>query len=325
MQPSRSEVLERERRWAMPVALATLTSFALLVVGEIVVRSISGEGPSEILESAHTHSSAITLSAILKAAAFVLLVAPLVYLFRAAQGRSPRVRGQLIGLIIAAPLFLSGASVLTAVATNDAASEFVAGEATTSFTLSEATERCRSDRESDAGSFQDEHGAPGAGSLRRCARTEVADEKAEEALSSASTRSLAEGLGLGGRLGLAFALIYGCLWSMRTGLLTRFWGSLGMAMGVAAFLLLIQFTFVWFLYFGLLVAGWVPGGRPPAWETGEAMPWPTPGEKAASEIENGEIENGDLDSPELPEGGVAGLGDLGENGEPRKRKERGER
>ncbi len=71
---------------------------------------------------------------------------------------------------------------------------------------------------------------------------------------------------------------------MRTGLLTRFWGSLGIALGVAALLLLIQFTLLWFLYFGLLVLGWVPGGRPPAWAAGEAIPWPTPGEKAAAEI-----------------------------------------
>ena len=67
---------------------------------------------------------------------------------------------------------------------------------------------------------------------------------------------------------------------MRVGLLTRFWGSLGMALGVAALLLLVQFTMIWFIYFGLLLLGRLPGGRPPAWAAGEAVPWPTPGEKA---------------------------------------------
>ena len=72
---------------------------------------------------------------------------------------------------------------------------------------------------------------------------------------------------------------------MRVGLLSRFWGSLGMALGAAALLLeLVQFTMIFFLYFALLVAGWVPGGRPPAWATGEAVPWPTPGEKGAAEL-----------------------------------------
>jgi hypothetical protein len=58
-----------------------------------------------------------------------------------------------------------------------------------------------------------------------------------------------------------------------------------MALGIAALLLLIQFTLLWFLYFALLAAGWLPRGRPPAWAAGEAIPWPTPGEKAADELE----------------------------------------
>src|SRR3712207_7043707 len=41
------------------------------------------------------------------------------------------------------------------------------------------------------------------------------------------------------------------------------------------------FTLVWFLSLGMLIAGWVPRGRPPAWAAGEAVPWPTPGEQAA--------------------------------------------
>jgi hypothetical protein len=83
---------------------------------------------------------------------------------------------------------------------------------------------------------------------------------------------------------------------MRAGLLTRFWGSLGMALGVAALLSLVLFTLIWFLYFGLLVAGLVPGGRPPAWAEGKAIPWPTPGEKVATELE------GDKDSNDLGPG-----------------------
>jgi hypothetical protein len=73
---------------------------------------------------------------------------------------------------------------------------------------------------------------------------------------------------------------------MRTGLLSRFWGSLGMVAGIA-FVLgpLFLVTLVFFVYLGLLILGLVPGGRPPAWEAGEAVPWPTPGEKAAAELE----------------------------------------
>ena len=86
---------------------------------------------------------------------------------------------------------------------------------------------------------------------------------------------------------------------MRTGLLTRFWGSLGMALGVAALLLLVQFTMIWFIYFGLLLLGSLPGGRPPAWAAGEAIPWPTPGEKAAASLEG----DGALDPADSPSAG----------------------
>jgi hypothetical protein len=81
-----------------------------------------------------------------------------------------------------------------------------------------------------------------------------------------------------------------------------------MALGIAALLGLIIFTLGWFIYFALLVIGKVPGGRPPAWAAGEAIPWPTPGEKAAAELQPS-----DPDSAEpSPEAGT----------EKRKRKQR---
>jgi hypothetical protein len=287
MAGGRGEVLARERRWSLPVALMTLAAIGLLVGSAFVVSSVSGDGDAEVLKAAHEHSSAVTISSLMQGLAFALLVAPLVYLFRAAQARSDRVRAQLIGLVVAAPLFLAVASVLNGVATNEAASDFVAGKATRSdLSGKEAIDECRSEREDDADAFREEFGGgKGRGPLHSCATRKVADDTATNAEADAPARDFATGFGLGGRLGLAFTLFYSCLWALRTGLLTRFWGSLGMALGVAAFLLLIEFTMIWFLYFALLVAGWVPGGKPPAWETGEAIPWPTPGEKAAGELE----------------------------------------
>jgi len=289
-------VLSRERFWATPVALCTFGAVALLVVSTVLARSVSGDGDAEILRSIYDQSTKITLSGLLQGASFLLLLAPLLYLFRAVEARSDRVRGQLIGLVVVAPLFLAGSSVLTAVATNGAADEFVAGRATAELTVKEAAEECRTDRSDDAAAFRDDYGG-GRGSLAVCQRTKVEDDEAANAVADQTGTSISFGLGLGGRLGLAFALLYCCLWAMRTGLLTRFWGSLGMAMGVAALLLLIQLTFVWFIYFGLLVAGWVPGGRPPAWESGEAEPWPTPGEQAAADLEEEAAPEGEGPTP----------------------------
>lgn len=283
MRPSRDEVLARERRWALPVALATLVAVALIVAATFVVGSVSGDGDAEVLRSVDDHSGDVILSGIMQGVAFLLLVAPLVYLFRAAQARSERVRGQLIGLVAAAPLFLSVAAILTAVATTDAASEFVAGKATADLSRADAIDDCSDEQRDDADAFRDDYGK-GAASMQQCATTRVDDDRAENAIADAPARGVATGFGFGGRIGLAFALLYTCLWAMRTGLLSRFWGSLGMAMGAAALLLFLQLTLIWFLYFALLAAGWLPGGRPSAWSSGKAEPWPTPGEKAADEL-----------------------------------------
>lgn len=278
-------MLDREARWSLPVALATVAAIALLVASTVIVRSVSGDGDSEVLRSVHEHSSAVTASGVMQALAYLLLAAPLLYLFRAAQARSSQVRGQLVGLVVAAPLFLSMAAILTTVATTDAASEFVAGKGKSDLGRAVAIEECSDEQRDDESAFGDDFGGGGPAGLRRCADTKIADDRAEDAIGEAPTRAIATGFGLGGRLGLAFALFYSCLWAMRVGLLSRFWGSLGMAMGAAALLLLVQFTLIWFLYFALLVLGWVPKGRPPAWAAGVAIPWPTPGEKAAADLD----------------------------------------
>ncbi len=323
MRPAREEVLAREKRWSLPVALATFAGVALLVGSAIVIAGVSGSESAEVLRLVHSHGGDVTLSTLLEAAGFVLLAAPLVYLFRADQARSRRVRGQFVGVILAAPLLLAVAAGLNAVATTNAASEFAAGKATSSLSRSAAAAECRSDRKGKGGKAFDEEFAGGAGgptALGRCVERKLSNDRAENAISEASPRGLATGFGLAGRLALAFAFIYSCLWAMRTGLLSRFWGAFGIALGVAAFLLLIQFTLIWFVYFGLLAAGWLPRGRPPAWAAGEAIPWPSPGERAAEALGG----KGAADGAEPPIEGEAVEVPAAElpGGERRKRKRR---
>jgi hypothetical protein len=309
---NKAEVLEWERRWALPAGLATLVGVALVIASAFAIGNVSGDGDAELLRSAHEHSSSVTLAAVLQALGFLFLVAPLVFLFKAAAARSDRMRYQLIGLVVAAPLFLSVAAALNAVATSDAATAFVASEAKPGITAKEAARDCQAEQKDlGAKEFGEEYdGASPPAALERCKETKLADEEATNAISEASTHGAAIGFGFGGRIGLAFALLYSCLYAMRTGLLTRFWGSLGMALGVAALLLLVQFTMIWFIYFGLLLLGRLPGGKPPAWEAGEAVPWPTPGEKAAASLEASEPAD---DNPGPPDSG---------DGERRKRKQR---
>jgi len=136
----------------------------------------------------------------------------------------------------------------------------------------------------DASGFREDFGG-GKDAIPACVSEKIEDDTAEAAIEGVSLRRVGEGIQFGGLLALAFALAYSCLYAMRVGLLTRFWGSLGIAFGVASVLGLFQFSVIWFLYFALLVAGWLPGDRPPAWQSGEAMPWPTPGEKASAELD----------------------------------------
>jgi hypothetical protein len=283
---TRAETLERESRWALPVALATLLSVVLFVAARFVL-GVSGDGAAEVLRSIAENSGSVLLAGLIQAAAFVLLAFPLVYLFRAARARSEQVRPQLIGLVVAAPLFLALAAGLTSAAQREAADEFVAGEAKPALTREEANEECVEERENDGNdSLVDEYD-PGKGEspLKACENRKLEDDAASEARAEASLAPLATGFGLAGAIGLVVALFYTCLWAMRTGLLSRFWGSLGMALGIATLVGLIFFLLIWLIYFALLVVGKVPGGKPPAWERGEAVPWPTPGEKAAAEME----------------------------------------
>ncbi len=282
---TRRQILDWEGKWFIPTGLATFAVVVLLIVAAVVISSVSGSGEAELLTKAHEHSSDVTLSSILEAIGFVLMVAPLYFLFRAAASRSDRMRYQLVGLVIAAPLFFAASAFLNAAATNEASDQFAAGEAKSTLTIQKAETECRSDLNDEGAKDFNEKYDEGKTSAEDCANTKVADDEAENALSDASTRGLATGFGLGGRLGLAVALFYSCLYAMRTGLLSRFWGSLGMALGVAALLLLVQFSLIFFLYFGLLLIGKIPGGRPPAWAAGEAVPWPSPGEKMAAQME----------------------------------------
>ncbi|MGZ6708154.1 MAG: hypothetical protein ACXVFN_14585 [Solirubrobacteraceae bacterium] len=81
-----------------------------------------------------------------------------------------------------------------------------------------------------------------------------------------------------GALALAVAFLIIALNAMRVGLLTRFMGVLGMIVGATFVLPLDQQGIIrvfWLAALGVLLLGRWPRGMPPAWSTGEAMPWPS--------------------------------------------------
>src|SRR3954471_106723 len=203
----------------------------LVIASQAVGSSASGDTDAELLRAVDQHSSDVTLSALLGGIGIALLLFPLLYLFRAALDRSPPMRRQFVGVIIAAPLFLAGSGIVNGIVRQDAASDFVAGKAEADEgAAKDAVETCREKRSEDSESFRSDF--PGANPLKDCVRSEIDDSRAQNAIHDASLSGLAVGLGLGGALGFAAALLYTCRYAMRAGLLTRFWGSLGMALGV---------------------------------------------------------------------------------------------
>jgi hypothetical protein len=291
---SADQILERERRWALPVGLAAILVPVVFIAGALVGQSAGLESDASEAESLRvfdSESATLLASRLLQALSLALVAAPLLYLFRAAQARSESVRPAIVGVVIAGPVFLAAGAILGWFALNDVASDFVAtdGEACAEF---------------EPGSTEE-------------------DDCVQDLINDNSVFGIAQGLQLAGTLGLLAGLVYTSLHAMRTGLLTRFFGSLGMALGVSVIFLGPLGVIVFSLALGLLILNRWPGGRPPAWDEGRAIPWPRPGEAPA---DSGTVEGR---GEELPPGGSAAPdADREANGEPtpsaprRKRKRR---
>jgi hypothetical protein len=287
----KEQILERERRLARPVAIATLLASVLSIAAVVIIASKFGaSGNAERLRKINDDSGTFVLAYVVQAIGFAMLSIPLLYLFRASRVRSDRVRGQFVGMTIAGPLFLAVGSILTALLLKDAAPDFIA------------------------------KGIMGTG--------DHANSVAEDVIKASSLADVTTGVGFAGAIAFAFTMAYTCFQAMRAGLLTRFWGSLGAALGVASFVF-SQYTPLWFLYLGLLLAGLTRRGLPPAWAAGEAMPWPTPGERAAESLRgsDGDVIGGDAidaEATEIDESDADAdeIGTTGDPDKPRKRKRR---
>src|SRR6202000_1427742 len=269
----KQDVLAWESRWSVPTGLLTFAAVIILIISAIVIAGVNGSHEFELLVSAEENSSSVTISSVLEAIGFLMLVAPLYFLFRAALSRSSgRMKSQLGGVIVVAPLFFAISGVLNGIATNEAANTFTKGEAKSTLSAEKGTEECREEEREKSGTEFAEKYDHGASPLKDCEATEQEESAAENALSEASLRDAATGFGLAGGIGPAVAVFY-CWRGGEGGRLSRSWGSLGMALGVAALLLLVQFCLIFFIYFALLLVNKLPGGRPPAWAAGEAVAW----------------------------------------------------
>ena len=244
---NRATLIDRERRWALPVAIAAFAAFALLIGSTIASeggRLLEAETTVEFLRKFEGHGGELLASSLLRAAGIALFIPPLAYLFLAAADRSQTVRRGLLGIVIAGPVFLAVSAILQWIAFDRAAADFA---------------------------------TPGGGVGIPIG------EYAEDLIKDQPTFGASQGFAFGGVIGFVVGVVYTGLQAMRAGLVTRFFGTLGMALGATTILLAQSIALLavalWFVWLGLLILGRVPGGRPPAWEAGRAMPWPKPGEE----------------------------------------------
>jgi len=319
----RQRILEREHAWATPAATAAVLAFALYIASFVIDRSANlytGASDARQLISIHDHSSTVLFSSIVRALTFLLLPLPLLYLFRAAQARNPRVQAVMLGFVFIGPILFAVQGIVQAKGASDTSSEFAtlapepqrpyakfqrqvkqnpkSIDKVTIYTATHALEVQQADGKfytvpkypasAESGISSELQGA--SPSIDHDTNTDAdsrpGDARAVDLTDSSSSIQVAQALLFPAVLGLVVMMIYVPLQALRAGLLTRFFGSLGVALGASMIIILpvaLLASLIWIGYLGLLFVGRVPGGRPPAWEAGEAIPWPRPGDEAPAQ------------------------------------------
>jgi hypothetical protein len=234
-----NEQIERERRMGRIAGILGLLGAVVFVVSYGLAPDFNGAEEAERLKVFDDQSNAVLVQGLLQALALLLFIPPLFAFFRAVQARAKEVRPGLVGITILAPLLLAISVVITYFAYDAAANAFL---------------------DPSAGLDQNDN------------------DVASDTFYDQFATQLRTGVGIAGALGVTFSVVYTSLHAMRTGLMTRFWGTLGMALGIGSILFGSPILIVFFITISLLVAGFWPQGRPPAWDAGVAMPWPKAGE-----------------------------------------------
>ena len=259
---SQDEQLAWEARAGRPAAICAFVAALMAIAAGVylpVALSDNESGADGLLRSADLEPGDFVVAGVLQGVGLLLLVPPLLYLFRAARHREQRL------MPAAAILTVIGALTLAA---------------TTLF------------RQLELIDIADSFDPAGQRDVEQAAEDHIEDE-----LSPAL-----QGIGLGGSIALAFGVIMISLNAMRAGLLSRFMGILGIFVGVVLVIPLgVQILqLFWFAALGLLFLDRWPGGRGPAWESGEAIPWPGAAAQR-EELERQRMETEPAGEPEAEE------------------------
>ena len=255
---SNQEQLQWEARFGRPAAVFAFVGALVLLAGQAVVQSI-GEDRGDRIEplpnsllSINDHPGRLIASQVILALAALCLIPVFLYLFRAVRHRLPVLPSWFVYLIVLGPIFYAASLILGAIDRIDIAEQFA-------------------DRASDVGDY-----CPAIVGNRgeECAKDLLEDD----------VSPLLLGLSLAGSVATAFLFVMLPLRARKAGLMSQFMAILGVISGALMVLQLAALVpeitrAFWLGAVGTLFLGNWPGGRGPAWESGEPDPWPTAAER----------------------------------------------
>jgi len=228
------------------VAAASFAAGLMLLISAMLFFPEDRKGierAPDLLLSIDEQSGSYLASAGLTALSALCLLGVFLYLFRAIDARGGGVPRWFVYLVIGTPVIYAVSAMIYAFQAVDIADEFASG---------------------------------------RPIRGEAGDDRAQD-VSNISGALIA--LQTAGTVGVAFLFVMLPLRARRVGLLTPFMGILGAIAGALVVFQLAGISAVvqafWLGALGALFLGRWPGGRGPAWETGEADPWPTAAQRRA--------------------------------------------
>jgi hypothetical protein len=249
---STEEQLRWETRLARPAAAAAFGAGLLLLAGTILLLSIPDDRPGiearpDFLLSVNDSSGTMLAATGLQAVGGLCLILVFYYMFRAVIHRTPTIPQWFVYIVFLGPAMYAVAQVLNGIAQVDVADTFAHAAS----------------KVGDCPAIRGQRGED-------CAQDLLQDQASP----------LAIALSLAGSVATAFLFVMLPLRARRAGLLSQFMGVLGVIAGVLLVLPLfpgvpVVLQAFWLGAVGALYLGTWPGGRGPAWESGEPEPWPS--------------------------------------------------
>ena len=310
--PSKVELLTFQARWMRPAGISAILGALIIAISLPIQPSVSGDNDADRLTKFHDNSTGLVVGQGILIGIGLLLFIPLLYvLIRSVVGRTKRVRRGMVSLAFVGPILFSVSGLLVALGLDDAAGNFVEQapakerQARDQAVAAQAAAPKRAagpSKQAGGGTSTAPLATPNSPTTTSGSTTtgtttaplspdqavsKARDDLANDVIDDSSLLRVGSFVRFIGLIAFVFAMIYIPLWCMRTGLLTRFWAVLGIALGVSIVLVPVGIfgLVLWFAVIGLMLARWWPVSLPPAWDAAEAIPWPRPGEDIGPPLE----------------------------------------